>query len=197
MIMLILLQPAFPLKGAFGGSLVNSIVVVLAPLTALVAFRLIYHSTPTTCIKTLIGMMMQDVQDIAGGQRLATAGHETRHARLYRRLITLVRWMNKSSDQNIPALGGGLALQSLSTVALRAHVLLHMPDITPGTARRLQTLLKRMRSLKHQPEHVIRALDRTATRLTRDFPVEARLLRETAHVMQVNAAFFDEARGAR
>ncbi|NYT75634.1 FUSC family protein [Alcaligenaceae bacterium] len=198
MIMLILLQPAFPLTGTFGDSLVNSIAVVLAPLTAFVAFRLIYHSTPTTRIKTLIGMMVQDIQDIAGGQRLAAASHETRHARLYHRLITLVRWMNKSGEQSIPALGGGVALQSLSTVALRAQVLLHRPDITPGAARRLQILLKRMRSLRQQPERVIRALERTATRLTRDAPVEARLLRETAHVMQSNAAFFDQAaRSAR
>lgn len=189
MIMLILLQPAYPLTTTFGDSLINTLAVILAPLTAFVAFRLIYPSTPRSRMTTLIGMMVQEVQD-AAADRAPITRHEIRRARLYHRLIKLVRWMDKTGEHGISALGGSLALQSLGTVALRVQELLHAPDITPGTTRRLKVLLSRMRNIKQHPERVIRALNLAATRLANESRGEAELLREAAYFMGANATFF-------
>ncbi|SHH49010.1 FUSC family protein [Pollutimonas bauzanensis] len=190
MIMLILLQPVYPLTGTFGDSLINTLAVILAPLTAFVAFRFIYPSTPQSRMKTLMGMMLQEVQDIAADQA-PVARQEIRRARLYHRLIKLVHWMDKTGEQGISALGGSLALQSLGIVALRVQELLQAPDITPGTARRLRVLLKRMRNIKQEPGRVVRALEFAAARLARESRNEAELLREAAHLMAANAAFFE------
>lgn len=189
MIMLILLQPVYPLTATFGDSLINTLAVVLAPLTAFVAFRFIYPSTPKSRMTTLIGMMVQEVQD-AAADHSPIARHEIRRARLYHRLIKLVRWMDKAGEQGISASGGSLALQSLGTVALTVQALLHSPDITPGTTRRLKMLLSRMRNIKQHPERVIRALNLAATRLASESRGEAELLREAASFMNANAAFF-------
>ncbi|WP_353152630.1 FUSC family protein [Pollutimonas bauzanensis] len=189
MIMLILLQPVYPLTATFGDSLINTLAVILAPLTAFVAFRFIYPSTPKSRMTTLIGMMVQEVQD-AAADRTPITRHEIRRARLYHRLIKLVRWMDKAGEQGISALGGSLALQSLGTVALRVQELLHAPDITPGTTRRLKALLSRMRNIKQHPERVIRALNLAASRLAYESRGEAELLREAASFMEANAMFF-------
>jgi uncharacterized membrane protein YccC len=195
MIMLILLQPIFPFTSTVGDTLVNSFAVVLAPITAFVAFRLIYPSTPRSRMKTLIGMMVQEVQNIAADQT-ALARHEVRRARLYHRLIKLVRWMDKAGERGISALGGSLALQGLGAVTLSVHELLQSPEITPQAARRLRNLLERMRNIQQRPERVRRALALAANQLARDSRREADLLREAAGLMDNNTAFFNYLKSA-
>ncbi|MBP6018846.1 MAG: FUSC family protein [Burkholderiaceae bacterium] len=191
MILLILLQPIYPLAGTVGDSLVNAFAVLLAPLIAFVAFRLIYPSTAKSRMNTLIGMMLRELQSMATTNPITPARQEILQARLYHRLLKLVRWVDKVDESRISALGGGLAVLSLGGVTLRTQQLLQAPDITPATARRLQAMLSRMRNISQEPRRVIRSLELAATQLTRESHQEAALLREAALSIADNLAFFE------
>lgn len=190
MIMLILLQPVYPLSGTFAGSLVNALAVLLAPLAAYVAFRLIYPPTARNRMNTLIGMMLRELQGMAS-DRIAPARQEILRRRLYHRLLKLVRWIDKAGERRISALDGSLAVLDLGDITLRAQQLLQAPDITPGTARRLQTMLRRIRNIRQEPQPVMRALELAAVQLARESHPEAILLREAARSMASNRAFFE------
>jgi uncharacterized membrane protein YccC len=190
MIMLILLQPVYPLTATLEDSVVNAVAVLLAPLAAFVAFRLIYPSTAKTRMNTLIDMMLRELQGMAA-DRFTPARQEIMRTRLYHRLLKLVRWIDKAGEQRISALGGSLAVLGLGKVTLRSQELLQAPDITPATARRLQAMLKRIHNIKQDPRPVIRALELAAVQLARESRSEAALLRETARAMADNFNFFE------
>jgi uncharacterized membrane protein YccC len=190
MIMLILLQPAYPLTATFADSVINAVAVLLAPLAAFVAFRLIYPSSAKSRMNTLIDMMLREVQSMAAN-RLTPARQEIMRTRLYHRLLKLVRWIDKAGERRISALGGSLAVLGLGNVTLRSQELLQAPDITPATTRRLQAMLKRIHNIKQDPRPVIRALELAAVQLARESHSEAALLRETARAMADNFTFFE------
>ncbi|MCQ9615842.1 FUSC family protein [Paenalcaligenes niemegkensis] len=190
MMMLILLQPAYPLTIPFSDSLIYGFAVILAPFSAYIAFRLIYPSTPQSRMKTLIGMMVQEVQDLAA-KPSPIVRHPIRHARLYHRLVKLVRWIDKTGEKGMSALGGGLALQCLGTVTLSMQEMLQEPEIKDSTARRLQTVLNRVHNIRQEPERVISALELAAKRLASESRAEAELLHEAARLMSDNALFFE------
>ncbi|MCI2810853.1 FUSC family protein [Eoetvoesiella caeni] len=195
MIMLILLQPVYPLSGTFAGSLGNAIAVLLAPVVAYVAFRLIYPPTARNRMNTLIGVMLRELQGMAS-DHIAPARQEVLRRRLYHRLLKLVRWIDKAGEHRISALGGSLAVLDLGDVALRAQQLLHEPDITPATARRLQATLRRISNVRQEPQRVVRALELAATQLARESRQEAALLRVAARSMADNQAFFERPQNA-
>jgi uncharacterized membrane protein YccC len=173
LIMLLLLQPAYPLAGTFGNSLATSAAVVAAPL---------------------IAMMVHELQDMAADPNAPAHGRIWR-ARLYHRLLRLVRWMEKTGERQISASNGSLAVMLLGSAILRIHELLREPGLEPGTRRGLGTALKRIRQIGQDPERAQRALDLVAQRLSREVPAEAGLIGDAANGLATNLAFFHRAGG--
>ena len=97
LILLLLLQPAYPLTGRFADSLAITAAVVAAPLIALIGFRLVFPADAHRRMTVLIGMMVRELQDLARAPD-AAKHHQLWQARLYHRLLRLVRWSEKAGD---------------------------------------------------------------------------------------------------
>lgn len=192
MVMLLLLQPAFPLTQTFGQSLAIAIAVVAGPTTAFVAYRLIYPATARRRMNTLIAMMVHELQDMAAAAN-APAYRTVWQARLYHRLLRLVRWTEKTGEREISVSDGSLAVLELGNTVLRIQELLHEPGIAPGTQRSLKLVLQRMRNVGRKPERVGRALDLAATRLSRDGRADADLIARAGRALMASLGFFQRA----
>ena len=194
MVMLLLLQPAYPLAGSFGASLATATAVVAAPAIALFAYR---HAFPTDArqrMNTLIAMMVHELQDMAADPD-APAHAGIWRARLHHRLLRLARRMEKAGEQRLSAVSGSLAVLQLGNVILRMHELLREPALEPGTRRAIEAALGRMRAIGRAPETTRRALALLARRLSRETSPEADAIGDAAEALAANLDFFGHASG--
>jgi uncharacterized membrane protein YccC len=189
MVMLLLLQPAYPLDGTLNQSLAKAAAVLCAPLFAFAAYRLVYPTDAQRRMETLMGMMVHELQDMTGAPN-ALQHRNVWRARLYHRLMRLVALGKKSGDRNVSAIEGGLAVLTLGTTIFRIQELLERPSSTPHLRRRLHTLLKRMTRLREHPERVVLALRRTAAVLSRHAPAEATLFDDASRHLADNLRLF-------
>lgn len=193
MILLLLLHPAFPLEGT-PERMLNAILAVLAaPVVALVAYKLVFPINGRYRLDSVIAMMVRDVQTMAAAPGPLQDPRPWR-ARLYHRLLRLVRWGGKSGEREVSATAGGLAALSLGDAVVQMRGLLQdRAALPPGTVRSLEAALKRMADLQKKPGHAARLLDRTARRLPPDRQAEADLIRTAAAKLAANLRFFERA----
>lgn len=194
MVMLLLLQPVYPLSGTFGYSLAVGAAVVSGPIVALAAYKLVYPVDARRRMDTLIAMMVHELRDMAAAPDALKDRHIWR-ARLYHRLLRLARWAEKTGERQISATNGGLAVLGLGSTVLRIQELLREVDIAPGTARCLMAALRRMRNIGQKPERVTQMLELVAARLSRERMDDAESIRDAAGALAANLDFFRRAAG--
>ena len=194
LVMLLLLQPAYPLVGTVGASVSVALAVVAAPLVALIAFRVAYPADARRRMDTLITMMVHELQDMAAAADAALPRPIWR-ARLHHRLLRLVRWADKAGEREISAFDGSLAILRLGNAILGGRDLLRGPHLSAGAARCVDTALRRVRRIRQDPERAQRALQRAAWRLSREAPAVAALIGDAAQGIAANPGFFRRAAG--
>ena len=192
MVMLLLLVPHFPLTGTPGQSLATAAAVALAPLVALAAYRFVFPAGARRRMDTLIAMMVREIEAMAADARLP-ADRALWRARLYHRLLRLVRWAEKTGSERGPAVEGGLAVLRLGTAAISLHALRGEDGLPPGTSRSLSAALERLSRLRAAPDKAGAALERAARRIGASRPEEAETLQAAAIGLARNLPFFRRA----
>ncbi|MDR6756969.1 putative membrane protein YccC [Mycoplana sp. BE70] len=192
LILLLLSQPAYPLSGSFDASLSTAAAVVAAPAIALLAYGLIFPTDARRRLDTLITMMVREIQRIAAAPDAAAHSLVWR-ARLYHRLLRLVRLGQASGESRISPAGGGLAVYALGATALSMHERMQDPALPAGVRRALRLALGRMEHIADRPRAVPAALSRAADRLDAEGGGEGEPLRSAGRAMTQNLAFFERA----
>lgn len=196
MALLLLLQPAFPLHGT-PAIMVQMVLAMLAgPMVALVAYRVAFPVDARRRRTMLVQMMVRELSDMARAPYGPDHARRWR-ARLYHRLLRLVRWTEKSGDRDFAAIDGGLAALAVGTAIRALHTCRAAPDRSDSLDRSLVAALTAMRVLTTQPLRVANALDRAATRLAHrpgEAPGEAvDALRRAAAALRALPDFFTTA----
>lgn len=186
MVLLLMLQPAWPLTGSFGASVGVGLAILAAPLAAMLAYRFIYPIGVRRRLDTLIRMMLQDLEDIAADPR-ALERRRLWRARLHHRMLRLARLSERSGRGDLSALDGGLALLDLSHVAMRGHERLAQPETSPADRRAMEMVLGRMRRIRTRPGRLEGALERASRRISGP---DADLLARAAEACARNSQFF-------
>ncbi|PWC39765.1 FUSC family protein [Azospirillum sp. TSO35-2] len=189
MVMLLLLQPHYPLTGSVAASAATVLAVVAAPVVALAAFRLAYPADARRRMDTLVGMMLHELEGIAAAPD-APAHWRVWRVRLYHRLLRLVRWVDKTGERDLVAIDGSLAMLQVGRAILRLQELRGGADLPPATARRFDAALRRLRRITRDPDRARSALERTARWLARTTPAEARPFADAARAMADQPAIF-------
>lgn len=184
MVLLLLLQPAWPLAGSFGHSLMVGVAVASAPLVAWVAFRLVHPPSAARRRKALAGAMLREVEAMAAGTG-ALARAPVWRARLNHRLLRLVRWSEEAGGRADEAAAAGLALLLAGRAVLRLEAGQADPALGAAARRRLRLARARCAALGRAPE---RAADALAAAARLGGP-DAGLLAAAAEAVRANAAF--------
>ncbi|MFD1329066.1 FUSC family protein [Mycoplana ramosa] len=192
LILLLLSQPAYPLSGSFDASLSTAAAVVAAPAIALLAYGLIFPTDALRRLDTLIAMMVRELQQIAAAPDAAEHRLVWR-ARLYHRLLRLVRLAQASGESRISPADGGLAVYALGAATLSMHERMQDPALPVGSRRALRLALGRMEHITARPRAVPAALLRAADRLDAEGVGAGELLRSAGRAMTQNLAFFERA----
>lgn len=193
MVMLLLLKPALPLTGSFAGGLETGFAVVIAPLIALITFRLVYPVDGRRRMNMLIAAMVAELKAIADNPH-AVEQRTIWRARFYYRLLRLVRLQDKTGGQLPSAVNGGLAILGLADVLYDFHA--RQADLATSAAIKRATKLSllRLKDIDRTPEKVALALARTAMRLDLANPRSGRPLMVLAKDIGSCGAFFKLAR---
>jgi len=194
MVMPLLLQPAYPPTLGFSQSLAQAAAIAAAPVMAFIAYRLVFPVDSARRMETLIEMMVHEVVGMAS----ATDAPEQRRvwrARLYYRLLRLVRWAEKSGERGLAVTEGCLALLDLGSAVIRLRELSRLADLPPGALRGIDLVTRRMAELGRRPERVARALDLAAARFDAVAPRDAERFRAAARAVEADRAFFLRAAG--
>lgn len=192
MVLLLLSQPAFPLKGTFTGSLSMAAAVVAAPLIALIAFRFIFPADAPRRMKMLMQMMIRDLQDMAGAADAARHERVWR-ARFYHRLLRLVRWSEKTGERELSPEDGALAVFTMGSAVLQIRKIRDEANTPPDVTRAIDVALARIERIVSQPERAMPALDTLARRLAKRARSEADLVAAASTALRDNLPFFRRA----
>ncbi|MGE4371972.1 MAG: FUSC family protein [Xanthobacter sp.] len=190
MTILLLLQPHYPLTGTFGYSVSMVLAVILAPVAAWVAFRLIYPVDGRARMAMLMAAMVHELQDMAA-QPEVMRGHMDRvsmwRARFYHRLLRLVRWSEKVGQTDAAATSFGLAVLNIGRAILVMQERAGDTALPTQVRRSLALALGRMENLAGQPARTRRAFMRAAELLMRQHDPAGPVVRLAAGDMITNA----------
>ncbi|MBD9375131.1 FUSC family protein [Rhizobium sp. ARZ01] len=192
MVLLLLSQPAYPLSGNFDASLATAAAVVAAPAIALLAYHLVFPTDARRRLDTLITMMVRELQQMAAAPD-AAAHRLVWRARLYHRLLRLVRLAQASGERRLSPADGGLAVYALGVAVLSMHEQMQDAALPSGARRALRLALGRIVHIADRPGPVPAALARAAGRLDAEGGGEGELLRSSGRAMTQNLAFFERA----
>jgi uncharacterized membrane protein YccC len=171
MVLLLLLQPVYPLAGSFPHSMAMGAAVLTGPTLGFLAYRLIYPLSAERRMDMLIASMVGEVQAMAAAKPGAGAGDDVWRVRLHHRLLALVRAADKTTARNVSAIDGSLAVLDVGRAVRRLQELLHDPSLRPTTQTAIRAVLRRLRALATAPERAQHALALIATRLAQaDIP---------------------------
>ena len=189
MVLLLLLQPAWPLGGDLLHSLGVGAAVASAPLVAWLAFRLIHPPSAARRGAALLGAMVREVEAMAARPKAAPASRLRRgrrwRARLRHRLLRLIRWTERAGGAGEAAARAGLALLLAGEAVLAMEARLADPALGAAARRRLRLACARCAALGRAPDRAARALAAAARIKGRDAP----LLAAAAGALCASAAF--------
>lgn len=189
MVMLLLLQPHFPLTGKFTTSVIMGAAVVAAPLVAMLAYRLVYPVGLRRRLDTLLNAMLHDLSDLAGDP--AALNHrEVWRARLYHRTLRLVRLSERFARAKVEAMGASLALLNLGHAAMRCHEIEADSASSDSQRRAARAALGRLQNLRDRPQRAEEALAHLGQRLSGE---DADLARRAAQGVSILAPAFQAA----
>src|SRR6478735_3701822 len=134
-------------------------------------------------------MMVRELQDLARTPD-AAKHHQLWQARLYHRLLRLVRWSEKAGERHLDVEEGGLTVYALGLTVLHLQQVRQEENLPPGVVRAINAVLRRTRRVATQPEPVVRTLALAAVRLERSGRPEGRLVHFAAKTLGRNLGFF-------
>ncbi|WP_052754962.1 FUSC family protein [Lampropedia cohaerens] len=193
MVLLLLLQPLWPLQGDLSSGLSAALAVVLGPLIALCAYSLIFPVTAARRLDALRDMMVQEIEAMATRPDAATQ-RSLWQARLRHRMLRLVRWCDKAGQSSQLALDGCFALLMVGRALLHMDALQGRTDLSVKASKRLQAARTRLGRLGADPARAARALRRASTVLAGTSEVDLALLQQTTDALVHQQAFLQ--RGA-
>lgn len=195
MVLLLMLQPVWPLSGNLPDSLATAGAIILGPVIALLAYRMVFPINEAKRLQTLVAMMVHEIEALA--QRPNASSQRTVwRARLYHRLLRLVRWAEKSGYDRQAAINGGFTILLLGSAILHMDELLRLGDLPAGAIRRLNTARARLSHVSADPLHSARMLQQTIRYLKNDSRVDVSLLNEAAASLLAHEAFVRKAKGS-
>ncbi len=191
LVMLLLLEPIFPLTATFEQSLGKALAVVAAPVIALWSFRLAFPTSPRHRLDRLIAAMIHELQDMADDPA-AIARVRVWHARLYHRVLMLTRWADKAGIRDARIADGAMTVLLVGETVLRLHELEAAPS--SASLRRASRLARaRIRRLTADPGRAQTALSKLIPVVARHRGETGALVADTARAMAANADFFHRA----
>ena len=134
-------------------------------------------------------MMVRELQDLARAPD-AAKHHQLWRARLYHRLLRLVRWSENAGDGHPNVEEGGLTIYALGLTVLHLQRLRREENLSPGTVRAIDAVLRRMGRIGTRPEPVVLTMALAAARLDRSGRPEGRLVHFAAKTLGRNLGFF-------
>ncbi len=188
MVLLLMLQPHWPLTGSFAQSLELSAAVVLGPVIAIAAYLSIYPVTGERKLRRLLAMMVREIEAMATRRGSARRSAVWR-ARLFHRVLRLVWWADKSGRDRNETIEGALTLLLLGSATLHLDSIRSGTDLPAGSARPLDTALARLGDVGKRPERAAMALDAIARRFAANPLVDRVLLHEAATQLAARATF--------
>ncbi|MGA0597555.1 FUSC family protein [Enterovirga sp. CN4-39] len=179
MILLLLLQPHYPLTGDFAHSVGIALGVVVAPLIALAAFRFVFPVDAGRRMHMIAETIVRELENMARSPR-PDASPVVWRARLEHRLLRLLRWGERSGTDPAPLVDAGLAALRLGEAVRIMRRLAGEPGMTAGIQRTAGIALQRIAQLESEPGRAARAMDRLAARLAPLRPGEAARVADAA-----------------
>ncbi len=143
MVFLLLSQPHFPLTGSAAQSATMALAVLAGPLTAWAGYLLVFPTDLQRRQRNLLAMMWRDIAAMARDPRALTQ-RALWEARLYHRVLRLVRLSDRLARAEGRAQATGRAILLLAQAALRCHALRDAVGTAPGTDRAARLVLARM-----------------------------------------------------
>jgi uncharacterized membrane protein YccC len=189
MVLLLLSHPAWPLAGSFGNSLAMAGAIASGPIIAIVAYRLVFPTDIRRRRKTLIAMMIRELEVMAGSSNVAEH-RSVWEARLKHRVLRLVRWTDRIGQNGRSAAEDGLSVLTVGNAILHVDELLRDHLLDPRAARMLKAMQRRLKSLHRLPERAARVLEIAAVRLSSEPAVRPQVLQAAARSLTANAGFF-------
>lgn len=169
-LLLIMLQPSYPLKGDFPPALMSAIAMLAAPCLALLAYRYIFPNSTVQRAQAIMRMMLTELQAMAA-EPGAVAHQGIWQARLYHRLIRLIRLFDKGAETDVSTPDYCLNILQLGSLVLHLQAWMDNPAVDGASVRRLQNTLRRLTRLQSRPQRAINALRRlTAGSHARQLP---------------------------
>jgi uncharacterized membrane protein YccC len=161
MVLLLMLQPAWPQIMSFAHSLMASLAVIAGPVVGLIAFRLIYPVDSRRRYEAVRFSMIDDLEHLAASAMIAT--HRTRwRALLHHRILLAVYWGERAShapgrlaEDALALLAVGQAIEQLGNLAAEPSA--------QHLKRRVTTTLQRLHRVGADPVRAARSLQ-AATR---------------------------------
>ncbi|WP_377297348.1 FUSC family protein [Rhizobium sp. SGZ-381] len=193
MVSLLLLGPAFPTHLQPAEAVAQAMSVVLGPVVALLAFTYAFPVHPQGRMRLIIRMIVHDLQHMADTGTLASDRVEIWRARLYHRILRLIRWSEKSGGTTVDAAEGGLLALRLGEAVANAQSLVSN-DQTPASLKQAgRTFLKSLAKLQEQPGRTATALEHFEKQLSLNGLSGSRSLAGTASRLSSSEAFFRQA----
>lgn len=161
MVMLLLLQPVWPLTGSLEQSLVMGLAVISGPLIAMLAFRFVHPPSAVRRRDALVRTLIGEVEAMAArpGARARAA---IWRARLHHRLLRLVRWTDRAGLDTEAAAAGGIALVRLGQAVIGLEARLDDPALPPAARQEIVLALARSGRVGNDPERAADALEAVA-----------------------------------
>ncbi|MFZ3120972.1 MAG: FUSC family protein [Variovorax sp.] len=160
-LLLIMLQPSYPLRGEVSASLMSAVAMLAAPCLALLAYRYIFPNSTAQRAQAIMRMMLAEVQAMAADP--AGVAHQgIWRARLYHRLIRLIRLSDKGAGMSLPTLDYCLNILQLGSLVLHLRAWMESAAVDAAAVRRLQSTLRRLARLQADPRPAMNALRRLA-----------------------------------
>ncbi|QDL91657.1 FUSC family protein [Paroceanicella profunda] len=189
MVLLLLLQPHWPLSGSFPQSLALSLAVPAAPMLAYFAYRHVFPPSPQRRRDTLIAMMVRELEAMAARPE-RRARQPVWQARLTHRVLRLASWSDKSPRAGVSPTEGSLAVLALGRAILHLQELAARPGPQRPARRRPEAALRRLAAVGQSPERAARALAAAARHVARHPAGNPALLTQAARALAQNADFF-------
>jgi len=160
-LLLIMLQPSYPLKGEFVPSLMGILAMLAAPCLALLAYQFIFKNSTAQRAQAIRDMMLTELEAMAADPG-AVQHRGIWQARLYHRLIHLIRLSDKIGKTDVSTLDYCLNILQIGSLIMRLHALTDSTALDASSARRVQSALGRLSRLRARPQRAVNALQRMA-----------------------------------
>ena len=161
MVMLILLQPSFPIHIGFAQSVGNAVSVVMGPVIALLAYRFIFPAHPSKRLQHLLTMVRYETRSLCA-PHLQADQVLAKRTRLIHSLLRAQRLNDKHAQSN-PDIAADI-LKQLAKIELIVGLQQSLQDstqVSSSTRRLMRAVLKTWQSPEHdaqQATHMLQVL---------------------------------------